>query len=112
MSSANTLWSAIYVSLREEVVCLESWDQSDNKLQGRKKLQKITQILFFIQSNGPVRKDTGEVQVAEKDKQRIERCFFYIIKTGIKGQIPIPLLNFKCVSCHHPSTVTKAEGGF
>lgn len=81
LASANTLWSAIYVSLREEVVCLESWDQSANKLQGRKKLQKITQILFFIQSNGPVRKDTGEVQIAEKDKQRIER-FFYIIKKG------------------------------
>lgn len=34
-----------------------------------KKLQKITQELFFIQSNGPVRKDTGGIKVTQKDKQ-------------------------------------------
>lgn len=37
-----------------------------------KKLQKITHILFFIPGNGPVRKDTGEIDAAQKDKQRIE----------------------------------------
>ena len=58
----------VYVSFREEVVCLESQDQNDNKLQG-KKLQKIRQELFFIQSNGPVRKDTGGIKVTQKDKQ-------------------------------------------
>ena len=34
-----------------------------------KKLQKIRQELFFIQSNGPVRKDTGGIKVTQKDKQ-------------------------------------------
>lgn len=72
MASANTLWSAIYVSLRKEVVCLESWDQSDNKIHGRKNYRKLLQTLFFIQGNGPVRKDTGELEVAKKGKQRIE----------------------------------------
>ena len=42
-----------------------------------KKLQKITQELFFIQSNGPVRKDTGGIKVTPQDKQnRID--IFYI----------------------------------
>lgn len=64
MASANTLWSAIYVSLGEEVVCLESRDQSDNKLQGRKNYRKLQWYYFLF--NGPVRKDTGEIEVAEK----------------------------------------------
>jgi hypothetical protein len=33
------------------------------------KLQKITEIQFFIHSNGPVRKDTGEIETAQKNKQ-------------------------------------------
>lgn len=37
-------------------------------------------MLFFIQGNGPVRIDTGEIEVAEKDKQRIERVFLYYKK--------------------------------
>lgn len=47
--------------------------------RGEKKLQKITQILFFSQGNGPVKKDTGEIEGAEKDKQRIESFFFFSI---------------------------------
>lgn len=42
-----------------------------------KKLQKITRELFFIQSNRPVRKDTGGIKVTPEDKQnRID--IFYI----------------------------------
>lgn len=48
-----------------------------------KKLQKITQELFFIQSNGPVRKDTGGIKVTQKDKQN---RYFLNIKIGIKGK--------------------------
>lgn len=35
----------------------------------------MTQILFFIQGNGPVRKDTGEIEVTQKDKQRVGQVF-------------------------------------
>lgn len=40
---------------------------------------------FFIQGNGPARKDTGEAEMTQKDKQTLER-YFYIIKKGIRGK--------------------------